>query len=173
MKRFLLFVLLGAVLNSATVMHAQTEGLWEGYDGEWSHVSRQLVELADAIPADKYAWRPAPGVRSTGEVFMHIAIANFGLLSDAGVKEPDVTVGMEKTVTKKADIIDWLKRSIEAVKTARAQLKPGDLQKKVKIDNKIVNVDGMYLRILVHANEHMGQLVAYARMNGIVPPWSK
>ena len=104
---------------------------------------------------------------------IYIAIANFGLLSDAGVKEPDVTVGMEKTVTKKADIIDWLKRSIEAVKTARAQLKPGDLQKKVKIDNKIVNVDGMYLRILVHANEHMGQLVAYARMNGIVPPWSK
>lgn len=175
-KAQILFIVLLCLLMGTQLLHAQTpgyEGLWEGYDGEWSHVSRQLVELADAIPADKYAWRPAPGVRSTGEVFMHIAIANFGLLSDAGVKEPDVTVGMEKTVTKKADIIDWLKRSIEAVKTARAQLKPGDLQKKVKIDNKIVNVDGMYLRILVHANEHMGQLVAYARMNGIVPPWSK
>jgi uncharacterized damage-inducible protein DinB len=175
-KAQILFMMLLGFFMSAQLLHAQTagyEGLWEGYDGEWSHVSRQLVELADAIPADKYAWRPAPGVRSTGEVFMHIAIANFGLLSDAGVKEPDVTVEMEKTVTKKADIIDWLKRSLEAVKTARAQLKPGDLQKKVKIDNKVVNVDGMYLRILVHANEHMGQLVAYARMNGVVPPWSK
>jgi uncharacterized damage-inducible protein DinB len=59
------------------------------------------------------------------------------------------------------------------VKTARAQLKPGDLQRKVEIHGKTVTVDGMYLRIIVHDNEHMGQLVAYARMNGIVPPWSK
>ena len=74
---------------------------------------------------------------------------------------------------KKADVIDWLKRSLDAVKTARAHLKPGDLARKVKVDGKTVTVDGMYLRIIVHANEHMGQLVAYARMNGIVPPWSK
>jgi len=65
-----------------------------------------------------------------------------------------------------------LKRSLDAVKTARAQLKPGDLQRKVKVMNKDATVDGMYLRITVHDNEHMGQ-VAYARMNGIVPPWSK
>ncbi len=76
-------------------------------------------------------------------------------------------------MTKKADVIDWLKRSLAAVKTARAQLKPGDLERKVKIEGKTVTVDGMYLRIIIHDNEHMGQLVAYARMNGIVPPWSK
>jgi uncharacterized damage-inducible protein DinB len=148
-------------------------GVWEGYDGEWGHVSRQLVALAEAIPSDKYAWRPGPGVRSTGEVFMHIAIANFFLLSATGDKEPDVPDSMEKSVTSKADIIDWLKRSLEAVKAARAQLKPGDLQKRVKIDGKVTNVDAMYLRIIIHDNEHMGQLVAYARMNGIVPPWSR
>jgi uncharacterized damage-inducible protein DinB len=152
----------------------QTEGLWEGYDGEWGHVSQQLIALAEAIPADKYSWRPAPGVRSVSEVFMHIAIANFALLSFTGPKLPaDLKPDLEKTVTKKADVIDWLKRSLEAVKTARAQLKPGDLQRKVKIEGKTVTVDGMYLRILIHDNEHMGQLVAYARMNGIVPPWSK
>jgi len=66
-----------------------------------------------------------------------------------------------------------LKRSLDAVKTARAQLKPDDLQRKVKVMNKDATVDGMYLRIIVHDNEHMGQLIAYARMNGIVPPWSK
>jgi hypothetical protein len=58
------------------------------------------------------------------------------------------------------------------VKIARAQLKPGDLRRKVKIYGEPVNVDGMYLRIICHDNEHMGQLIAYARMNGIVPPWS-
>jgi uncharacterized damage-inducible protein DinB len=153
----------------------QTEGLWEGYDGEWSHVSQQLIALAEAIPAEKYSWRPAPGVRSVSEVYMHIALANFYLLSVTGPKMPaDMTSnGLEKTVTKKTDVIAWLKRSLAAVKTARAELKPGDLVRKVKIEGKTVTVDGMYLRIIIHDNEHMGQLVAYARMNGIVPPWSK
>jgi uncharacterized damage-inducible protein DinB len=168
MKTLLLF----ALLSTAT-MHAQNEGLWEGYDGEWSHVSRQLLALAEATPADKFSWRPAPGVRSIGEVYMHIAIANFYLLSVTGPKEPAVEVSMEKTVTRKADVVDWLKRSLDAVATARAHLKPADYQRKVSIDNKLVTVDGMYLRIIVHANEHMGQSIAYARMNGIVPPWSK
>jgi len=167
-KTLLLFALL-----SAATLHAQDEGLWEGYDGEWSHVSRQLIALAEATPPEKFSWRPAPGVRSTGEVYMHIAVANFYLVSVTGAKEPAVSNDMEKTVTTKADVIDWLKRSLNAVATARAQLRPGDLQRKVKIYGKVVTVDGMYLRIIVHDNEHMGQLVAYARMSGIVPPWSK
>ncbi len=179
MKRaLLLFLVLALPILGVRAAHAQkdfqTEGLWEGYDGEWSHVSQQLIALAEAIPADKYSWRPAPGVRSVSEVFMHIALANFELLSFTGPKLPaDLKQDMEKTVTKKADVIQWLKRSLEAVKTARANLKPGDLERKVKIDGKTVNVDGMYLRVIIHDNEHMGQLVAYARMNGVVPPWSK
>jgi uncharacterized damage-inducible protein DinB len=179
MKTFLLCLLLAFPMLSVPAAYAQndfqTEGLWEGYNGEWGHVSQQLIALAEAIPAEKYSWRPAPGVRSVSEVFMHIALANFYLLSVTGPKMPaDMTSeNLEKTVTKKADVIDWLKRSLAAVKTARAQLKPGDLERKVKIEGKTVTVDGMYLRIIIHDNEHMGQLVAYARMNGIVPPWSK
>ena len=168
MKKLLLFLLL-----SAATLHAQNEGLWEGYDGEWSHVSRELIALAEATPADKFSWRPAPGVRSMSEVYMHIVIANFYLLSVTGAKEPKVSVDMEKTVTSKPEVMDWLKRSLDAVATARAHLKPGDLERKVSIYGKTVTVDGMYLRIIVHDNEHMGQLIAYARVNGIVPPWSK
>jgi uncharacterized damage-inducible protein DinB len=131
--------------------------------------------LAEAIPADKFAWRPAPGVRSTSEVFMHVAVANFGLLDVTGIKVPaDLkSPNLEKTVTAKADVISWLKRSLDAVKTAHVNVKPADLPRKVKVDKYEATVDGIYLRILVHANEHMGQLVAYARMNGIVPPWSE
>jgi uncharacterized damage-inducible protein DinB len=165
--------LLLLILFTSATLHAQNEGLWEGYDGEWSHVSHQLIALAEATPAEKFAWRPAPGVRSTSEVYMHIAIANFYLLSVTGAKEPDVTGDEEKTVTAKADVIDWLRRSLAAVPAARAHLKPADFERKVTIYNKTATVDGMYLRIIVHANEHMGQLIAYARMNGIVPPWSK
>jgi uncharacterized damage-inducible protein DinB len=173
MKALLLGMILGAM-----ALHAQAdplEGLWQGYDGEWVHVSRQLVALAEAIPADKFGWRPAPGVRSTSEVFMHIALANFGLLNRTGPKMPDdLTSGdMEKTVTSKPEVISWLKRSLDAVKTAHAGLKAADLPRKVKVMNRDATVEGMYLRIIVHANEHMGQLVAYARMNGITPPWSE
>jgi uncharacterized damage-inducible protein DinB len=168
MKKLLLFLLLIVATG-----HAQNEGLWEGYDGEWSHVSRELIALAEATPADKFSWRPAPGVRSVSEVYMHIVIANFYLLSVTGAREPDITLDKEKTVTSKAEVIDWLKRSLAAVPAARAQLKPADYARKVTIDHKTVTVDGMYLRIIVHANEHEGQLIAYARMNGIVPPWSK
>jgi uncharacterized damage-inducible protein DinB len=172
MKMLLLALILGTL-----TLPAQTdplEGLWQGYDGEWLHVSRQLVALAEAIPAEKYSWRPGPGVRSVSEVFMHIAIANFYLLSVTGPKmPPEIKSDTEKTVTAKADVIDWLNRSLEAVKTARAKLKPGDLERKVTIGDRSATVDGMYLRIIIHDNEHMGQLIAYARVNGIVPPWSE
>jgi len=171
MKAILMAVVLGAA-----GLHAQVdtlEGLWQGYDGEWLHVSRQLLALAEAMPAEKFAWRPAPGVRSTSEVFMHIVIANLGLLDVAGVKAPaDLKMSLEKSVTAKADVIKWLQRSQDAVKANHAKATPADLQRKVKVNNRDATVDGMYLRIIVHANEHMGQLIAYARVNGVTPPWS-
>ncbi|PYT83273.1 MAG: damage-inducible protein DinB [Acidobacteria bacterium] len=170
---FFLLLLLGFV---ALPMLAQSapEGLWQGYDGEWRHVSSQLIALAEATPEEKFAWRPAPGVRSTSEVYMHIVMANFYLLSVTGPKMPaDLKEGMEKSVTSKAEVISWLKRSLEAVKQAHLAVTPKDFQRKVHTMDSVATVDGMYLRIIIHANEHMGQLVAYARMTGVVPPWSK
>jgi uncharacterized damage-inducible protein DinB len=150
------------------------EGIWQGYDGEWEHVSSQLIALAEATPAEKFAWRPAPGVRSTSEVYMHIVEANFYLLSVTGPKMPaDMIDGMEKTVSSKADVIRWLRRSLDTVKQAHLKETPEHLARKVKIEGQDSTVDWMYLRIIIHANEHMGQLVAYARMTGVVPPWSK
>ena len=168
-------VLLFFLFLSASLLPAQTpEGIWQGYDGEWKHVSQQLISLAEATPAEKYAWRPAPGVRSTSEVYMHLVIANFYLLSVTGPKMPaDLNEKMEKSVTSKEEVISWLKRSLEAVKTAHAAITPKDLERQVEIAGRDATVDGMYLRIIVHANEHMGQLIAYARMTGVVPPWSK
>lgn len=171
-----LFVLLLLSLFNAHPLLAQEppEGIWQGYDGEWRHVSQQLIALAEATPEEKFAWRPVPGVRSTSEVYMHIALANFYLLSVTGPKMPaDLKPDMEKTVTSKADVINWLKRSLDAVKQAHLAVAPKDLDRKVHIADRDATVDGMYLRIIVHANEHMGQLIAYSRMTGVVPPWSK
>src|SRR3984893_17864681 len=127
-------ILLAFILGSA--LHAQVdslEGLWQGYDGEWVHVSKQLVALAEATPAEKFTWRPAPGVRSVSEVYMHIAIGNYFLLGQAGVKVPaDVLAKLkpesEKDVTAKADVIKWLKDSQALVREGYAK---ADRQKKV------------------------------------------
>jgi uncharacterized damage-inducible protein DinB len=142
-------------------------------------VSKQLVDLAEATPPEKFSWRPAAGVRSTSEVYMHIALANFYLLSVTGPKLPDELkqaaapgFDMEKRVTAKPEVINWLKRSLDAVRQAHLAETPKDLERKVHIADRDATVDGMYLRIIVHANEHMGQLVAYARMTGVVPPWA-
>ncbi len=173
MKLFLLFLSL-SLLNAPIVPAQLPEGIWQGYDGEWRHVSQQLIALAEATPAEKFSWRPAPGVRSTSEVYMHIAMSNFYLLSVTGPKMPaDLNENMEKTVTSKPEVISWLKRSLDAVNVAHAAAKPADLERKVKIYDRDATVDGIYLRIIIHDNEHMGQLIAYARMNGVVPPWSR
>jgi uncharacterized damage-inducible protein DinB len=172
MKKIILLLLL--VSACPVFAQAPPEGIWQGYDGEWKHVSKQLIDLAEATPQDKFSWRPAPGVRSTSEVYMHIALANFYLLSITGTKVPaELKIEMEKGVTAKADVISWLKRSLDAVKEAHASVTPKDLDRKVHIADRDATVDGMYLRIIVHANEHMGQLIAYARMTGVAPPWSK
>jgi uncharacterized damage-inducible protein DinB len=168
MKRFLalagmMVLMVGPRLAAqATPLHPDPmDGLWQGYDGEWRHVSNQLIALAEATPADKFAWRPAPGVRSTSEVYMHIVLANFYLLSVTGPPmPPDLKEDAEKTVTSKPEVFAWLKRSLEAVRKAHAAETPADLARRVKVQGRDSTVDAMYLRIIIHDNEHMGQLVA-------------
>jgi uncharacterized damage-inducible protein DinB len=165
------------LLLSTPLLFAQEvgEGLWGGYEGEWEHVSSQLIALAEATPAANFAWRPAPGVRSTSEVYMHLVTANFYMLDLAGQKAPaGVNRDMGKKITSKAEVIEWLKRSLDAVKKAHSAATPDDLARKVHLaDGTDTTVGNVYLRVIVHNNEHMGQLVAYARMTGVVPPWSK
>jgi hypothetical protein len=91
--------------------------------------------MAEAIPADKYSWRQARGVPSVSEVLMHITQVNFYLLSITGPKMPQQLErnDVEKTIVLKPEVVAYLRRSLEAVKTARAQLKPGDLQQKWRL----------------------------------------
>jgi hypothetical protein len=131
MRKILFLLLLTFFSVRPSLAQTAPEGLWQGYDGEWRHVSSQLIALAEATPEEKFSWRPAPGVRSTSEVYMHIAMANFYLLSVTGPKMPaDMKEGMEKSVTSKAEVISWLKRSLEAVKQAHLAVTPQDLRAK-------------------------------------------
>jgi uncharacterized damage-inducible protein DinB len=172
-KRALLAAIIAVAWGLSIAGQTVPPELGQGWLPEFTLTSRQLIQLAEATPADKFGWRPGAGVRSISEVYMHVAAGNFWLLEQAGAKTPEgakLPVDPEKAVTAKADVIEWLRRSQDAVKRA---YQTSDRQKHVQFFGKDTTADGVFLRILVHNNEHMGQSIAYARMNGIVPPWSK
>ena len=175
-KSRLLTALIAAMLTLTIAPPAAAQvppGVGEGWLGEFDHAARQLLQLAEATPADKFAWRPAAGVRSIAEVYMHVGIANHFLLSQAGLTPAvDLTTlggNPEKSTTDKAAVIKFLKESFDAV---RSGYQRADRQKKVQLFKKDVTAGDIFLRILVHNHEHMGQAIGYARMNGIAPPWS-
>jgi hypothetical protein len=172
----LLLSLLVCLVSGALVQRARAQApeLGQGYAPELALTSRQLLQLAEATPAAKFGWRPAAGVRSISEVYMHLTLGNYFLLGQAGVKTGFDMASLgkdpEKAVTEKAEVIRLLRGSLDAVASA---YKSADRQKPVKFFNRDAVADGVFLRILLHNNEHMGQSIAYARMNGVTPPWSQ
>lgn len=136
---------------------------------------KKLGALAEATPADKYGWRPADGVRSAGEVFMHVAAANYGLPTFWGVAAPEGYdfATYEKSLTAKADIQKALSDSFAHMKKSFAAADDAALAKQIDLFGLKSSVRGAYMLLLSHAHEHLGQAIAYARSNGIVPPWSR
>ncbi len=136
-------------------------------------VEKYLVSLAEAIPTEKYGWRPGDGVRSVSEVIMHITGGNYLLSGFAGVKAPEgLDPSMEKTVTEKAKVVDMLKKSFANVRQAVSNASDADFDKPVKMFGRDTSVRGVLFVIANHEHEHLGQSIAYARMNGITPPWA-
>lgn len=149
-------------------------GFKADYLSDVEGVAKKLVDLAGAVPADKYGWRPAPGVRSVSEVYMHVALANYRLPGFLGAKLPEgFDAGLEKSVTDKTKVVEWLKKSIENVKATVAGLSDADLDKTVKAFGREMTERRVLMIIQTHMHEHLGQSIAYARSNGVTPPWSE
>ena len=135
---------------------------------------QKLVGLAEAMPQEKYSWRPMEGVRSVSEVFMHEAGANYGFMAMMGVKPPaGVDRNAEKTVTEKAKVVEALKASFAHVRDAVNGFSDADMAKTAKMFGMTLTYEEALFIMANHMHEHLGQAIAYARMNGIVPPWSK
>ena len=134
----------------------------------------KLGQLAEAMPESKYSWRPGKDVRSVGEVFMHVAAANYGIPSFIGVKAPDGFnfETYEKSLTKKSDIQKAMKASFEHVKASFTAMSDADMEKPQAFFGMKTTGRGAYLLIMSHCHEHLGQSIAYARSNGVVPPWT-
>ncbi len=135
---------------------------------------KKLVSLAEAMPEEKYSWRPSEGVRSVSEVFMHEAGANIFFTTFIGVKPPaGFDPKAEKTVTAKAKVIEALKNSFAHVRDSVTNLSEADFSKPTKVMGQTLTYEEALFIMANHMHEHLGQAIAYARMNGVVPPWSK
>lgn len=134
-------------------------------------VQEKILELAESTPAEKFTWRPGGGVRSISEVYMHVAGGNYFLATFLGAEAPQRPRDLEKTVTNKAEVVAELKRSFEHLRSAVSRTE--DLEKPVKMFGNPTTHRGVLVTILSHLHEHLGQAIAYARMNGVVPPWSR
>ncbi len=135
----------------------------------------KLAQLAEAMPEDKYGWSPEKDVRTPGQVFMHVAAANYGIPSMWGVAPPAGYAfdTYENSLTKKADIQNALKQSFVHVKAALSSATDADFEKPVELFGMKTTVRGCYMLLLAHAHEHLGQSIAYARMNKVTPPWTE
>lgn len=190
MKRTLssscLFVLGLFLLGFGAVqVAAQVNPYKDGTPGVTGYRSEILAEvmiqedkftgLAEAIPADKFNWRPTPDVRSFAEVFLHVCAANYNLYKLVGTPPPaglDLK-GLEKSTADKAKVIATLKDSFAHAKTAIKAMPDANLEKSLDWFGGKNTQRGILLFIVRHAAEHLGQSIAYARFAGIVPPWSE
>jgi uncharacterized damage-inducible protein DinB len=140
-----------------------------------NYFEQRYVRLAEAVPAEKYSWRPAQGVRSFSEVFLHAAAANFNLPHLIGVQPPAgfEVKGFDTSTTDKAKIIQTLKDSFAHIRQAVEKLSEADVEKTTKLFGKDQTYRAIFFFCTRHLGEHLGQSIAYARMNGIVPPWTE
>lgn len=156
--------------GSAPAATARTEFLAElqGFEARY-------VQLAEAMPAESYGWRPGDGVRSVAEVYMHIGAANFNLPRRLGTQPPegfDVRT-YERSMTDKAQVVEQLRRSFAHVRGAVSGLADADMEKTMPwFNDSTLTWRGFLLFMTRHYGEHLGQSIAYARVNGVVPPWN-
>jgi uncharacterized damage-inducible protein DinB len=158
----------------ASTAAAPSSGYRAEFLNEMKYFEGRFTQLAEAIPAEKFTWRPAAGVRSVAEVFLHVAGANQGLPNFAGFQPPAgfKMQGYEQSTTDKAKVIAELKKSFAHVQSTASMMKDADAEKALKVFGMDMTGRSFAFFQARHLGEHLGQLIAYARVNGVVPPWS-
>ena len=174
-------------MSSATTTPTgfRDEFLWE-----LGIVIKQIGAIAEAIPADKFGWRPDPSARSVSQVFVHVAAGNFMLLDQIGVAAPIDLFNeipaegearlwamvhkndeMELTLVDKEAVVAFLKRSLDLVAESMGQAGDSEIKRRIRFFGNDTTVRRVYLRMLAHGHEHMGQMIAYTRAMGLPMPW--
>ena len=172
------FLMLGLTLPSFGTHHKSGENVTlyqRVFLKSYSRETDKLVSLAEAFSEEGYAWRPAEGIRSVREAILHVASANYGIGSMLRKEVPKGLNprGFEKSITTKTETIEVLKNSIQFAKAAVRGLDEASLTEVINLYGSESSRMGAVDILGRHAYEHLGQLIAYARSSGVVPPWSQ
>lgn len=173
----------GVVLLFTTISFAEQPAFVKEFVGQMDYVQGKLVQLAEAMPENVYGWRPGEGVRSVGEVYLHTAFSNYMWVTLSGGKVPE-DVGFvsdpakihewDIQTTDKAKIIAIMKRSFDVMRETAKAFSQDDLDnKQIEFFGNKFSLRNFLVTGIAHLHEHLGQSIAYARMNGVTPPWSK
>lgn len=144
-------------------------------------VEKKLADLAAIMTEQQFDWRPADGVRTVREVLLHVASDNYLLPAMQGFTPDPATgittdyqtaVAFEKRALPKDSVIAELRRSFEFLRTSLSETTPSKMGEPVTMFGQSFTGQSSWILTVTHLHEHLGQLIAYARSNGVVPPWS-
>lgn len=147
---------------------------------DYKETKGKIVGLANAMPDAAWDWRPGPGVRSTKEVFVHLAADNYFIPTGVGLAAPADTgitgeyktaEAYEKRTRTKAETIADLEKSFAFIEQQMAAATEASLATPSKWPK--TSQQQLWIAATTHLHEHLGQLIAYARSNKVTPPWSK
>jgi uncharacterized damage-inducible protein DinB len=177
MKRWMGTILLAAAVATCMprISHADPTAMEKDVIGNMMDAGTKVMELADAFPDKKLDYRPGKGVRSTREVVLHVIGGNYMLPTMLGAstgKTMEEAMKLEKSTPTKAELAKMLKESYDAASTAIGGVPESDLDTQVDFFGQKMSKRQLMLIIASHSHEHLGQLIAYARVNGITPPWT-
>jgi uncharacterized damage-inducible protein DinB len=165
-------------MSSANSMSMSPMGSFDykaKFQTDMKDLQTKFVSLAQAIPQDKYTWRPGEGVRSVSEVFLHVAGGNFSIPGMMGATPPTgyTRNGYETSTTDKAAVIEQLNKAFDYINSTVAAMSPADMTKvrQGRGGSTSTAYDTLFL-ITIDLHEHLGQIIAYARVNNVVPPWT-
>jgi uncharacterized damage-inducible protein DinB len=180
----LIIILSAAFLKSTAFAQTQPSDivLVNEFVGQADFIEDRLLQLAEEMPQSVYEWRPAEGVRSVSEAFLHSAFANYICVTVSGGEVPEdkgFVMDFSKVnewdtqTTDKIEIKAKVQESFDVLRTRMLELTEDDLNRDVEVFGMTMSVRNFIISMIAHAHEHLGQEIAYARMNGVTPPWSK
>jgi uncharacterized damage-inducible protein DinB len=184
MKRMPGRIVLALLLSLLVAPRAEAQtGLTAELAKAMSDVESKILQLANVMNAAQYDWRPGEGVRSTGEVLMHISADNYFLPAVLGVAAPAATrisatdystvQAYERQRLGREETIADVRASFEHLQRALTQIPESSMDRSVQVFGQEFTTRGFLVMTLAHLHEHLGQLIAYARSNGVAPPWSR
>jgi len=175
--------ILFVVIDSASADNPPTQPvIVQEFMGQLEFVQGRIIQLAEAMPESTFEWRPADGIRSVSETYLHVAFSNYMCITMSGGSVPD-EIGFvmdfskvsewDTQTTEKAAVIERINQSFAILIDRVAELTQEDLDREVEVFGMTMSVRNFMISMIAHGHEHLGQGIAYARMNGVTPPWSE